>query len=286
MDINSIYPKRSPSSHKGDFGKVLIIAGSERYTGSPIFNAVSALRTGADLVTVISHKRAAFNTSLFLPDIISIPLENELSQKDISLVINESKNFDSLIIGGGLDRSPETFTAIREIIKEIKIPMVIDAEAIRAIAEDTDIVKEKTAIFTPHLDEFKSISGYYPSENENSREEEAKKIAQILNSTILLKSRVDIISNGEKTLKNKTGNSFMTKGGFGDTLAGVCGALLARKSFNILDLAYLGSYINGKAGDMASEKFGESMIASDVFNFFPRVIKEILEDPSSFNEGF
>ncbi len=105
MRLSKIYSKRNLWSHKGQFGYVLIIAGSNRYTGPPIFNAVAALRTGADLITSIAPKRAADVAAHFLPDLITFPLDGELTKKHLLFILKVSKNFDAVIIGGGLNRS-------------------------------------------------------------------------------------------------------------------------------------------------------------------------------------
>lgn len=276
MDLKKYYPKRQKWVHKGDFGYVLIIAGSERYTGSPIFNAVSALRAGADVVTLVGHKRAMDIAALLLPDLITIPLDGELNLKHVPKILELAKNFDSLIIGGGLKRAPKTYQAIRKIIKKLNLPMVIDAEAIRAIAEDQKILKNKRAILTPHSEEFRILTGERLNNNLKGRKEKVKKWAKKLNAVILLKGHIDIISDGEKIFLNKTGSPFMTKGGFGDTLAGICGALLARGN-SILESAKVAAFINGKAGEIAARKYGEGILASDIFSLIdkiPLVIKK------------
>ncbi|MGM0629106.1 MAG: NAD(P)H-hydrate dehydratase [Patescibacteria group bacterium] len=275
MDIKSFYKERDPLSHKGDFGTVLIVAGSERYTGSAIFNAVSALHAGADLVTVISHKRAADIASSFLPDIISLPLNEELERGHSQLVLEEAENADVLIIGGGLKRSLETSVAIRKIVEKTKIPMVIDAEAIRALAEEEITLESKRVIITPHAEEFRILNGNALPDEQSKREEVVRELARKISVTILLKSGIDIISDGEAILTNETGTPFMTKGGFGDNLAGICGALLARNP-DSFESAYLGAYINGKAGERASEIYGESVLASDTFEVLSQVIEEVI----------
>ncbi|MFP4022721.1 MAG: NAD(P)H-hydrate dehydratase [Candidatus Paceibacterota bacterium] len=273
MDQGKWYPKRGITSKKGDFGKVLVISGSRKYTGSPIFNAVSALRAGADLTYIITHPRAAQVAASFAPDIITIPLADELSFSDVKKIAEESRNFDSLVIGGGLCRDLETFKVIRDLISEIEIPMVIDAEAIRALAEDKNIFSKKKAILTPHAEEFRVLSG---EEISDDMENKVKRQAAELNSVILLKGHNDIISDGKEVLMNETGDPFMTKGGFGDTLAGITGALLARDPERLLEAAHLAAYINGRAGEMASEIYREGLLASDIFDLIPSVINNEL----------
>ncbi|HOD97128.1 MAG TPA: NAD(P)H-hydrate dehydratase [Candidatus Paceibacterota bacterium] len=273
MDLKKIYLQRNRWSHKGQFGYVLIIAGSELYTGSPIFNSLAALRSGADLVTVITPYRTANVASAFLPDIISYPLNKNLSREHIPVIIRLSKKFNSLIIGGGLNRDKDTFNVVRELIKKIDLPMVIDAEAIRALNQHQQILKNKTAVMTPHKEEFRILTGETVADDIADRKIKVKKWAQKLHTVILLKGHADVISDGKKTVINKTGSPYMTKGGFGDTLAGVCGALLAR-NINPFQAAVAAAFINGKAGELAAQKYGESVLASDVFDFIPQVIKK------------
>jgi len=272
MNLKHIYKKRSNWSHKGDFGKVLIIAGSGQYSGSPIFNAVATLKSGADLVMVAGHKRAMGVAANYLPDIITHSLEDELNSNHAAEILALSKKFDSLVIGCGLDRSAETYQAIGEIIRGVELPIVIDAEAIRAVAENREILKNKKAVLTPHSEEFGVLTGEEVKPEINDRKKKVKKWARELGAVILLKGYVDVISDGGKIALNKTGSPFMTKGGFGDTLSGICGALLAR-GVKPFEAAQAAAYINGKAGELATKKYGESVLASDIFEFLPEAIK-------------
>ena len=273
-DFQKIFPKRNEWCHKGEFGYVLIVGGGRVYSGSPIFNAVSALRSGADLTMIITNRRAADIAAGFSPDIIARPLDRDLDIKHTGKIISLSKKFDSLIIGGGLSRDNKTYKAIKELIKKIDLPMVIDAEAIRAVAEDKEILKNKKVILTPHIEEFRILTGEKVASEVEDREEKVKKWAKKIGAIILLKGNVDVISDGEKVFLNETGSPFMTKGGFGDTLAGVCGAMLARK-INAFESAKVAVFINGRAGEMAAEIYEEGLMASDIFKFIPKAIKEM-----------
>ena len=272
MDLKKIYPKRNEWCHKGDFGYVLIVAGGRVYSGSPVFNAIAALRAGADLTMIICRERAANIAASFAPDIIARPLDGDLAPKHVNKIVFLSKRFNSLIIGGGLAREPKTYQAIKEIIKQVDSRVVIDAEAIRAIAEDTDILKNKKAILTPHIEEFRVLTGEIVKPDIKDRKEKTKKWAKKLGTAILLKGHVDVISDGKQVALNESGSCYMTKGGFGDTLAGICGALLAR-GIEPFEAAKAAAYINGKVGEMAAEKYGEGLLASDIFEFIPRVIR-------------
>ena len=267
------YPQRNPWSHKGQLGYVLIIGGSKQYSGSPVFNSLAALRSGADLITIVGPKRAMDIAASFAPDIITYPLDNELELKHVSKVLTLAKNFHSLIIGGGLNRSKKTCQAIRKIIKNADLPIVIDAEAIRAITEKPKIIENKKVIITPHTEEFRILTGEKVKPEIKDRREKVKKWANKLKTTILLKGHIDVISDGKKVALNKTGSCFMTKGGFGDTLSGICGTLLAQ-NIEPFEAAQTAAYINGKAGELASKKYGAGVLASDIFEFIPLILKK------------
>jgi len=274
MSPKEIYPKRNVWTHKGEHGYVLILAGSKRYSGSPVFNAVSAMRAGADLITCVGPERAMDIAAGFFPDMICHPLVGDfLKPKHVPFVLNLFGKFDVLVLGCGLGRAPQTFKAIQEIISKLEKPMVIDADGIRAVAEKKEILRGKTAVLTPHIIEFEILTGEKVKPEVKDRAEKVKKWAGILGCTILLKGHIDVISDGKRIVLNKTGSPFMTKGGFGDTLSGVLGAILARRVPPIV-AAKAAAFINGKAGEMASKKYGEGMMASDIFEFIPRVIKK------------
>ncbi|MFZ2970586.1 MAG: NAD(P)H-hydrate dehydratase [Minisyncoccia bacterium] len=273
MNLRRVYKKRDKWSHKGDFGKVLIVSGSKIYSGSPVFNAISAFRAGADLVAVVGHKRAMDIAAGSLPDIITYPLEFDLNLYHATEIAEIAKEYDAMIIGCGLKRSDDTHRAIREIIEKINLPMVIDAEGIRAISHNLNLVKGKNVVITPHAEEFRVLTGETVKPEIKDRQEKVRKWAEKIGATIILKGNVDVISDGNKTVLSRAGTPFMTKGGFGDTLSGICGALLAR-GVKSLEAAEAAAYINGKAGELASKRYGESVLASDIFEFIPKVIKK------------
>lgn len=270
--LRNIYKKRPAWSHKGDFGTVLVIGGSNRLTGSPIFNAMAALRSGADLVYLIGNKRAMNVASQYMPDLIAEPLDGEFIPSSVSPALRRAETVDSVIIGGSLARSAQTYQAICTFIARCTRPMVIDAEAIRAIGQKIPTLKSKKIVLTPHADEFYALTGVRVRPELTHRKEKVLYAAKKYNVIILLKGAIDVISDGIHTFTNHTGTPYMTKGGFGDTLAGICGTLLARGA-DPLKAACAAAYINGKAGEYASKKFGEGTLASDIFKEIPRVIQ-------------
>ena len=271
-ELRKIYKKREKEVHKYNFGSLLVIGGSKIYSGSPTFNALAALRSGVDLVEIAAPERAANIIASFSPDLITHPLKGDfLKREHLKQIYKILENKTGFVIGGGLGREKETFKAVQKFLSEAKLPGVIDADAIYAVAEKPEIVREKNFVLTPHAYEFFILSGERILEDLERRKNKVIKVARELKTTILLKGNIDIISDGNKIYLNKTGTPYMTKGGTGDTLAGICGALLARK-VNCFESACCAAYINGRAGELASKKFRESFLASDLLNEIPRVI--------------
>jgi len=270
--VRKLFPKRREWSHKGDFGKVLVIGGSKKYSGSPTLSAIAAYRTGADLVTIAAPERSANIIASFSPDLIAYPLEGGfLNSRHLKTLLELARNADAVVIGGGLDRERETTKAILDFLKNIRFPCVVDADAIHTLAKDTEIIRENW-IVTPHSKEFRALTHEEPEPNLENRIRLVKYFASRFKTTILLKGFIDVISDGKEVFTNKTGSPYMTKGGTGDTLTGICGALLAR-GIKPIDAACAGAYINGLAGSLAAREYGEGMLASDLIKFIPRAIK-------------
>jgi hydroxyethylthiazole kinase-like uncharacterized protein yjeF len=270
--LKKVYKKRDSWSHKGQYGKLVVISGSKRHTGSPCFVGLSAYKAGCDLVYIAAPERAADVAANFSPVLITEPLEGDkLKRKHIKKILSLIKEVraTALAIGPGLWRDKETFNAITELIEKIDLPMVIDADAIRAISRKKNILKEKNCVLTPHADEFRELTGIKVG-NIDQRIKSVNSEAKI-NNIILLKGNVDVISDGEKLILNKTGSPFMTKGGCGDTLTGICGAFLAR-GIDKFTAACAAAYVNGKAGELAAKKYGESLLPLDLIENIHKVI--------------
>ena len=278
--LKNIYKSRTKDAKKYDYGQVLVIGGSEFYSGSPALSAMAAFRTGADMVRIIAPKRAADIIASFSPNLAAYPLRGDWLLKEhlpclISMTESAklvARNNVAVVIGGGAGRSAETQDTILEYLSKVEVPVVIDADAIHAVAKNPAIVAGKNFLFTPHTYEFfvltgKEVSKLSDEEKIKIVEEEACK----LQTTILLKGSIDIISNGKETAISKTGNYYMTKGGTGDTLAGVAGAIMAR-GIDPFSAGQAAAYINGKAGELASQKLKESLTATDLIDAIPEII--------------
>ena len=275
MDLSKIYSPRPEEVHKGNYGSVLVVCGSKLYSGSATLASISALRAGADLVTVVAPERAANIAANTLCDLITYPLGGSyLSTSHIREIFDIAKlrRINSIVLGCGLGRHRATVGAIEKLIYKFTIPLVIDADALYIISNKSNIFKGKHVVLTPHLFELATILSKQKIEDTfESRLSAAKEAALKYSAIVLLKGHIDIVTDGAVSITNNSGTAFMTKGGFGDTLCGICGALLAR-GVGILEAAHAAAYINGKAGELASEKYGEGVVASDIFNFIPEAI--------------
>lgn len=251
--LKKIYKSRSVDSKKYDFGLLLVIGGSDFYSGSPALSAMAAFKSGVDMVRIIAPKRAADIIAGFTPILAAYPLEGKyLEEKHLATLISMTEaaravsgGKTAVVIGGGMGRTEETQEAILEYLSQVQIPVVIDADAIYAIGKKPEIIAGKNFLITPHTYEFFILTGkeiYKLPEEEKIKQVQAE--ANRLQTTILLKGPTDIISDGKEVALNKTGSPFMTVGGMGDTLAGIAGALMAR-GISPFEAGRAAAYING-----------------------------------------
>ncbi|MEM5871612.1 MAG: NAD(P)H-hydrate dehydratase [Candidatus Aenigmatarchaeota archaeon] len=276
--LKEVYHERPEWSHKGDFGKVLIIGGSKIYTGSPAlvaYGALAALRAGCDIVMIAAPERPADIIAKFSPNLITTPFEGDyFTSKHLKKVLELSKNYDAIAIGPGLGIEKETQKFVIKFIEEIKKPCVVDADALKAIEKRK---LSKNFVLTPHAYEFYFITGERPKYDLTTRAEMVRRNAKKFGATILLKGAIDIISDGEKIAINRTGNPYMSVGGTGDVLTGICASLLAQ-GVSPFKSACAAAYINGRAGDLAAKE-KRPLLATDIIDKIPEVLKDVLPLP-------
>jgi NAD(P)H-hydrate epimerase len=281
--LKDIYKPRPLDAKKYDFGLLLVIGGSDFYSGSPALSAMAAFRSGVDMVRIIAPKRAADIIASFSPNLAAYPLEGKwLTKEHLATLISMTESAKvvsggntAVVIGGGMGRTEETQEAILEYLSQVQVPVVIDADAIHAIGKRPELISGKNFLITPHTYEFfvlteKQVYKLPDKEKIKVVQEEAAR----LGTTILLKGKLDIISDGKEVAIGRVGTPYMSVGGCGDTLAGVCGALMARGA-NIFEAAQAGVYINGKAGEIAAKKLGEGMTATDLIEAIPEVLSNL-----------
>ena len=276
-ELNVYYPRSKKESHKGQNGSVLVIGGGP-FTGAPALSALAALRTGADLSVVATPKDAAKTIASFSPNLIVHPLQSEhfLSEQDVSTITSLFDQVDSILIGPGLGNEKETSTAVRSIIKEAissSKKIVIDADAIQPLFNHHHLLKDSEIVITPHAKEFTKLTGEKLSKDLTEKQKQIRSWAKKLNVTLFLKGSTDVLSDGESTHLNTVHNPAMTVGGTGDVLAGIITALLS-KNVSAMNAVRIAAFLNGEAGNQAFKKSSYGLLATDIIDTIPLVLKE------------
>ena len=273
-DVLLVRKPRPSESHKGDFGRLLVIGGSETFSGAPAFVALAALRAGVDLAYVAAPERTAYAISSMSPDLITIKLEGRhLNLGNLPALKTYIETANAVVLGPGLGLHVETKEAVKAIIEAVESagkPLLLDADGLKAFAE----FKRKLnvpLVLTPHAGEYAILTGRKLPEDLSERVLEVQKTAAGLNAVILLKGPVDIVSDGKRFKLNFTGNPGMTVGGTGDVLSGIVGAFLAQQT-DIFEAAVAGAFVNGAAGDFVFEEKGYHMVSTDLIDWIPQVL--------------
>lgn len=271
-------PVRKSDSHKGDYGKLLIIGGSKGLTGAPVMSAEAALKCGTGLITVGTPKSVNGILEVKLTEPMTYPLpdiDGILTKSSLPYILKLMENCDALVFGPGIGRTPEIPEILRGILKNSKIPVIVDADGLYALSQDIDMLSECSCnlIFTPHEMEFSRISGYSLNEIKENRLLLSKEFAAEYGVTLILKGPRTIVTLPDgKQYINITGNNGMATGGSGDVLAGMIGAFLSR-GCSEEDASVLGVYCHGLAGDLGAEKFGkDSLTPSDIISLIHLIL--------------
>ena len=272
-DIASLFPPRHRSAHKGEFGHVLIIAGSEGYTGAPVLAAQAAGRVGAGLVTVaVPRNIYAIVAANCPPEVMPRPIDFE------ELVPSYFAGFDAVAIGPGLGQHAKTQKMVWKVVSGCPLPMVVDADALNALAAGVTALKklEKPLVFTPHPGEMARLIGKTAGEVQADRWDIARGFARDSGVVTVLKGAGTVVTDRSGPLwVNSTGNPGMARGGMGDALTGVIGAFLAR-GMTALDAARAGVFLHGLAGDMAREELSEdAMLTTDLIEHLGAALKAV-----------
>ena len=277
-----ILKPRAVDTHKGDFGKVFIIAGSIGMSGAAALAGRSALRAGAGLVRVATPKSVLPIVASIEPSFTTIPLPEDssgkISSKAINIILEAVGQNDAVAFGPGLGTSGALRSILERLLEQEGLKLVVDADGLNNLAgikDWTDRLKAKM-ILTPHPGEMKRLwSGLFREPLPDQRQQQAVQLAQHTGTIVVLKGAGTIVTDGEKVYINKTGNPGMSTAGSGDVLTGVITALLGQ-GLSDFDAAVLGVYVHGLAGDIAAEKLGQvGMITTDIIDSLPEAFKKI-----------
>ncbi len=280
--VSQLLPRRKPDGHKGDFGKVFLLAGSTGLTGAAALAAKSALRCGCGLAKVgcprsvlpIIASLVAEATSQPLPDVAKKGALALRGLGEIRLLVAEH---DAVIVGPGLGRHHETQELVRRFVVNLEKPAIIDADGLNALAGHTGMLTASRTlrVLTPHPGEFKRLIGTAPPPETqiHTRIAAAVDAAKQLHCIMVLKGSPTLVAEPDgKCFLNPTGNNGMASGGSGDVLSGAIGSFLAQ-GMSPLNAAISGVFIHGLAGDLAAADLTErGMIAGDIMDYLPEAL--------------
>ena len=270
--VRQLMPPRLLSSRKGDNGTVLIAGGSRFYHGAPVLSTMAALRSGADLVYTAVPRSIITAVRSFSPAIIALPLPDDKLTKGSAnrLIAMLPKNADSASIGMGMTLDPEALIALVRNLRQAGTKILLDASAL--IPQVLEEISNTGSVVTPHLGEYKRLFGREPGSTKEDMTSNVHKLAKEHGITIALKGWFNIISDGEQLAAIKRSTPAMTVGGTGDVLSGLAAGLLTKmKPF---EAALVAIYLNGLAGTLAYKQSGLHIIATDLIENLPLVMRQ------------
>jgi NAD(P)H-hydrate epimerase len=272
---------RYPDTHKGDYGHLMVLAGSLGKAGAAVLAARGALRTGAGLVSVAVPNSLVPIVQQQIVEAMCVPsaesIDGTLGIGAEGELLKAAEKMSACAIGPGLSTHYETVQVVRNLIQRLAIPMVIDADGLNAIAGSVNILKKVKApvVLTPHPGEMGRLTGLSSADVQKDRIKIASEFAVKHKVTLVLKGAGTVVAGPDgEVFINSTGNPGMATGGTGDALTGMIGSLLAQE-YPAVQAACLGVYLHGLAGDLAAKEKGEmGMIAGDLIEKIPEAIKE------------
>ncbi len=271
--------RRNLKSNKGDFGHILILAGSSRFSGAVVLCSLAAIRSGAGLVTLGIPKSINSAIIKIKPlEVMTLPLpetfNGSLSLKAHQKIKDFLKKIDLVVIGPGLTQDKSTQSLLRKLAAEITKPLIIDADGINALVGHLDLLRSNN-ILTPHPGEMARLLNVSLKQVQSNRKGLARKFSKDYGLVLVLKGHETIVSDYSGNLYiNKTGNPGMATAGSGDVLTGMIAAFLGQ-GLSAFKAAKYAVYLHGLAGDLAAEEKTQiSLIASDIIDKIPEAIKE------------
>lgn len=269
-DIIDILPERPNDTHKGNFGRLLCITGSETMIGACMLSTAAALRCGAGLVETATPKETVKCICSALPETIWLPLKADsdgyIDFSNNEKIMKSLKKATAVLIGCGMGVTQDTKKLICSIIENAECPIIIDADGINCLADCIDIIRKakQSIVLTPHPAEFSRITGKSVKEIQSDRLGSAREFAAEYGVTVVLKGAGTVIADKNGAFVNTTGNAGMSRGGSGDVLAGMTASFIAQ-GISVRDSVRLSVYLHGRAGDVCAEKYSQqSMLPTDM----------------------
>lgn len=281
--FRKLLPKREAGAHKGDFGHVLVVAGSRGMTGAACLASQGALLCGSGLVTLGLPKSLLPIAARKLTEVMTLPLAETpagtLSRRAEGSILDFlKKKAGVLALGPGLSQNPKTQALVRSLLPKLKTPCVLDADGINALAGRAALLKKirTVLILTPHPGEFSRLTGQPTKKIQADRKRAALAFAKRTGVIVVLKGHGTVVAAPDGRIAiNKTGNPGMASGGCGDVLTGMIASFLGQ-GIEPFEAARLAAHLHGLAGDLAVKKRGEaSLIASDLLEYLPAAFRRL-----------
>lgn len=265
-----IFPKRDKFSHKGDFGKLLNISGSAKFSGAAALSTEAALRSGAGIVTLAASERVIARIAPLISEATYLPLEEDnegsYSASNVTAIAKECSGKSAVAIGCGLTVTSGTKAIVKNVIKEAACPVILDADGINCTVDNINIFKDakNKLIITPHVGELARLAGVSAEEAASDRLTLAVNLAREYGVIVVAKGVPTIIAGCGKAYIIKTGNPGLARGGSGDVLTGIIASFCAQ-GFDPVEAAAAAVYVHGAAADLAADELSETgMLPSDV----------------------
>jgi len=281
-DLKQMMPDRHAYGSKGDHGRVLLVCGSRGMAGAAALVARAAMRTGCGMSFLAIPQSLTDILSVKLTETVLLPVaetpSGAIDLKAIDQIVDSADGKNALCIGPGMGHSLPASECVRELVRRIDLPIVLDADGLNAFRDCVDKMADHRAdmVITPHQGEWIRLFGVLDSEPQK-RIAQVKEIAVRYQITVLLKGSPSIVAdhNGNAYIL-PYGNSALAKAGSGDVLSGLIVSLIAQGAA-VKNAAILGAYIHGESGVIASKQLSEySVIASDIIETVPAAIKDLL----------
>lgn len=272
-DAVRMLPKREITAHKGDFGKLLAVCGSAEFTGAAVLSALSALRCGAGLVTVASIPAVTAAVGSRLAEATFLPLiptaNGRIASSNAQTVLDRARRSTALLAGCGLGRCDETARLVRRIILGCTCPLILDADALEALAEGVDPLLYAVCppVLTPHVGEMARLTGLRPPQIKQEAPQLALCFAKKWNAIVVLKDASTVVASPDGRMFYHTGgNPGLARGGSGDVLAGIIASLVAQ-GIEPVSAAAMGVALHGAAARRCAEQTSQTgMLAHEVAN--------------------
>lgn len=283
QEVLSRLPLRRGDMHKGDAGRVLVVAGSRGMPGAAVMTALSCFRIGAGLVyaAVPGSVRPQFHTRLMEGILAPLPDSERdyLTLSSLPEILRSAKGKNVMAVGPGIGLDPGTGEMVRSLIRKSRIPLVLDADGINHLARDPGVLNKAGApvIITPHPGEMARLTGASGEALKTRRVDVAREFAAKFKVVLVLKGARTVVAGADgRVWINTTGNPGMATAGIGDVLTGIIAGLVAQ-GMRPVEAAVGGVYLHGRCGDRAANRLGErGLLSRDLIREIPRVLAEIV----------